>query len=623
MSELEKKIKEYANSYYSGEEQISDSEYDALIEQLRKENPNSELLQNGVIGSDLKGVSKKYKLPVTMGTLSKCMTNEEFNEWWNKHSHDVMCQVKVDGAGCLLEYKNGKFVFAYSRGDSEFGEDLTNNVSKITNFPKTLKTTDFTGYIRGEIVLKRETFEKYFSKNMANPRNATAGILKRLDGKDCEKLSFIGYDVFDNTGISSSEQNKIDFLQNEEFEVPKWWQGATYEDIIDLKDSIPTFKKDLGYDIDGIVLKQNKTDKNDLARKTPLNNCAVKPNREIEVTKVKKIVWQLSGRYLAPVVEVEPVELNGTTVSRASVSNICVMNELGIYEGADVEICKSGEIIPIILKVLNPKKNSFEVPDTCPVCGGKIVVNNSGFPECVNEICPRKVGHRFKKMFKIFGIKGAGDSFVSSLENAGITIEDFLEMISNNDEKVLNKYAGGINGEKIYKQMKNIGEITPSKFLALFDVRLFDEKKLNQLGNKSLDEMINLTKEEILNINGFSDITADAYIKFIKNNKDEISSLRKYFTIKNPSDIMKEKGEEKMSKIAGKSFCFTGKACKPRNELENIVVNNGGTFKTSVTKDLDYLVTDDQNSGSSKNKKAAELGIPVISSIDFLMMAAQ
>ena len=617
MTELEEKIKNYANNYYQGNELVSDAEYDALIEQLKKENPNSEILK-GVVGTDLKGISKKYKLPHCMNTLAKCADEKEFKEWWNKHPHnDYMVSLKIDGNSQLLEYKNGKFVRSLSRGNGEEGEDTTANVSKI-DFPKNIE--NFNGYIRGEVYLPRSVWSQYFS-DTKNPRNCCAGIIKRLDGEGCDKLSFCAYEVFDNDNIvDKTEVSKFKFLEDNGFEVALHEHNLSFEKIVEWKNNLnPNGETPC----DGLVFKQNKVSKEDTERQIPLEMCAFKPNLQIATTILKDISWEMKGRYVSPVAILEPVELEGTTVQRASLANVNIMNSLGVYIGATVFVKKAGLIIPQIEAVLEPKKKSFNIPTTCPACGRNLIVNESGMVECINECCPRKVGHRFKRLFKVLGIKGCGDAFVDNLENAGITIEDFLEMCANNNPKCFNTYAGGINGEKIYKQMKDTlsKPTSAAAFLATFDVKLFDEKKLNQFGNKSLDELLSLTRDEILNINGFADTTTDAYLKFIKNYKDEINSLKTYFTFIDTSVKMEERGE-KMSKIAGKSFCFTGKACRPRNELEQIVVENGGTFKTSVTKGLDYLVTDDQNSGSSKNKKAAELGIPVISSVDFLMMAA-
>lgn len=615
MTDLENKIQYYANCYYQGQAVITDEQYDTLLNILKEKMPDSELLKKEVIGSDMKGVAKKYKLPVTMGTLAKCNSDEEFSSWWDKHSHDVMCQTKMDGAGALLEYKNGKLIFVYSRGDSEYGEDLTNNAKLVNGVVKEIP--GFTGYIRGEVLMKRSIFRKYFSSTMSNPRNATAGILKRLDGKDCDKLNFVAYDVFCDSDISESEQNKIDFLKDSGFETPMWWQGAELFDIIEFKNNINQYENAFDYNIDGIVVKQNKVSKEDLNRKTPLNNVAFKPNLQTATTTVKKIKWQLKGRYLSPVAYVDTVELEGTEVSKASISNVNIMNELGIYEGAEVILSKHGQIIPQVDYVLKPKENAFDIPTCCPVCGGSVVVNDSGIPECLNENCPKKTSHRFRRMFKVFGIKGVGDAFLNNLEKEDISVQSFLEMCRKDDEKVLNKYAGGINGEKVYTQMKNAmgQQISAAQFLATFDVKLFDEKKLNQLGEKTLDEIMLLSYNDIICIDGFAETTANALLDFLKEYEKEIYELRKYFTFKSIYKTTKELKEAKMD-----SVCFTGTCSKyKRSELSSLA-SKKFEVKDRVTKELTYLVCEDPNSGSSKIKKAEKDGINIISYDDFLKM---
>lgn len=365
MTALEQRIKSYADAYYQGNEQISDAEYDALIEQLRRETPKSELLpeNQGIAGSDLKGVSKKYKLPVTMGTLAKCNTDEEFKEWWSKHSHDdIVVESKIDGCGVLLEYEDGKLVRAYSRGDSVYAEDRTAQMDAVLGKTNSNVSKGFYGWIRGEVVLKRSLFNKHFKeKGYKNPRNMVSGLLGResLSDEDLKELgacSFIAYDVFtsprNKTGypVNDTELHKLMFLQSNKLEVPEVSVNPDFSTIKSWKDSIDTSNDEIP--CDGIVIKQNKVDIDDLMRKTPLNNVAYKPNLDIAVTKVVSIEWSLSGRYLSPVAIVEPVELCGTTVSRASLANINKMEELGIEIGSTVEIVKRGEIIPKIMKVV-------------------------------------------------------------------------------------------------------------------------------------------------------------------------------------------------------------------------------------------------------------------------------
>ena len=619
MTELEEKIKEYANNYYQGNELISDEDYDLLIAKLKAEQPDSELLK-GPIGSDIKGVAQKIKLPITMGTLDKCNTEEEMKTWWDKHNHnDILAELKIDGNGQCLLYKNGEICQTISRGDGEYGEDTTINISKIPNVLHTLNTT-FNGKIRGEVAMLRSTFNKHFPDGK-NPRNQCAGIVKRLDGKDMDKLVFIAYDVFDDDNVvDKTEASKLQFLMDNGFQVPEWRANPSFKELIEWKNNLDPNGE---IPCDGIVIKQNKVDKNDLMRHTPLNNVAFKPNLQSARTIVNKIDWQICGRYLAPVAYVKPVELEGTTVEKASLANVNIMNALGIYEGAEVIISKHGLIIPQVDLVINPKKNAFTVPTVCPVCGGPIVINDSGAPECITETCPRKVGHRFKKMFKVFGIKGAGDSFVSKLEDAGITIEDFLEMCKNDDKKVLNKYAGGVNGEKVYTQMRDVmgKQISAAKFLAIFDEPMLDEKRFLLFGNKTLNDLMFLScksKEEITSFKGIGEEIADVYINFFNKNTEEIIALRQYFTFESVYVTIEEENNGGGKKMSMPTICFTG-ACIGFTRKELTEKCQGKyDVKDSVTKDLDYLACADPNSGSSKLQKAAKNGTKIISYTELL-----
>lgn len=616
MTELELEIKKYADAYYQGNEIISDSDYDALIAKLKKEQPDSELLKK-VVGSDLKGVSTKYKLDATMGTLEKCNTDEEMREWWYKHPHDnLIAELKIDGNGQLLTYVNGKLAYVRSRGDGEYGDDTTVNVTKVQGVPTQL-SADFNGSVRGEVVMFRSTFEKYFPEGK-NPRNMAAGIIKRLDGQGCDKLNFIAYDLFDKDNKhDASEADKLQFLKSNGFNIPRFEVNPTLESLKIWKDSLDPNGE---IPCDGIVIKQNIVNKEDLMRHTPLNNVAYKPNCQSAVTTIKRIIWQLRGKFFGPVAEVEPVELEGTTVSKASLSNVNIMNELGVYEGAEVIMTKHGLIIPQVDKVLYPKHHAFSVPVICPVCSGDVVVNDSGIPVCVNPACPKKVGHRYSRLFKVFDVKGAGEAFLKNLEDISLPVEDFFAMCMSEDKSILNQFAGGVNGEKIYAQMREAlaQPVTAAQFLATFDLKLFDEKKLNQLGNKSLDEILALKYEDIIAIDGYADTTANALLDFLSSYAAEIDSLRKFFIFKSVDEMAAEKTE-----VAGPSVCFTG-ACPGYSRSQLTEMASGRyVVKDTVSKDLDILVCADPNSGSSKLQKAAKNGTKLMSYEDFLATLEQ
>ena len=603
--EPKEQIKIWADAYYNGNSIVSDEEYDAFCEAVN--------IAGGLQGNELAGVVELYDIPQTMGTLAKTNSEEEFKKWWSSHPNkDIIVEDKIDGCSMLLEYKKGKLFFAYSRGDGYKGMDYTSKALLMKGVPKEIETS-FTVHIRGEVVMRKSIFEKkYLDSGYKNPRNMCSGLMKRLDNKGIEDLEFIAYDLW-GADSDKTESDKMSFLNKNKFTTPRFIINPIFEDILKIRNDLIT---DGEIPVDGIVIKQNKVSQDDLKRHTPLNNVAFKPELQMKISTIIDIEWQLAGEQLSPVAIIEPVELEGTTVSRASLSNVNIMNELGIYKGAKVYVEKRGMIIPKIIKVVEPKSDAFDIPTVCPICGGKVVVNESGIPVCINNLCPRKVSHRFTKIFDILGIKGTGDAFISYMEEHGITVSDFFEIIARKDEETLNRFAGSINGGKILKQMINVlsKPISTAKFLALFDYKGFDEKKLKLIG-KPLNEMYNLTFNDLIKIDGFAEKTASLFLSFMHDCKEEIEDIKHYFIIE---DAVASNG-----KLNGLSFCFTGAACKPRKELQMLVEENGGIVKSGVSKGLNYLVSDDKDSSSSKMVKAKSLGITLISSEEFLKMICQ
>lgn len=624
MSYIEQKIKDYADKYYQGNEIISDTEYDALIVQLRKENPKSDLLPENqkIAGSDIKGISTKYKLPITMGTLNKCNSDEELKEWWNKHPHtDIIAELKLDGNGILLEFKNGEFVKAYSRGDAIYGEDRTKQMNIIFNREEKPfngnVTRGFNGWIRGEVILKRKVFnERFKDKGYKNPRNMTAGLLGResFSEEDKEALracNFIAYDVFLSEdskpetfkSVVDTERHKIEFLTTNGFKVPDYENNPTLEDLIEWKNSIDTATSNTP--CDGIVIKQNIVDRDDLMRVTPFNNVAFKPNLQSAVSTIKEINWQLQGRYLSPLAIIEPVELEGTTVVKASLANVNKMNEKGVYIGAKVMVSKHGMIIPAIDSVLEPKQNAFEIPKVCPVCGKELVINDSGFPECINEDCSAKQEHQVTRALTILDIKIAGSAFVKNWVKAGNKMIDLF--INERSEFI--KAAGGINGDKVYDQIQKFVKkektITIAQLLAMFDYPHLSTKQFEKIPELSLEKIIKeINSEELKKIDGIGNSLAEEIMKFFTQAKDNIINLSKFFKL-----------EEKVKVINTDlpTICFTG-TC-PICSRKELAEKCKGKYNVvdSVTKDLSILACADPNSGSSKLQKAAKNGTKIIS----------
>lgn len=353
IEDLENLIRGYSNSYYNGKEEISDEEYDSLVIELSiLKGKNMDTVTETVEKGDFEEDSHF----LIMGTLRKLRNEIEINEWAKNKKRSFLIEEKIDGSGLCLTYENGKLIKAVTRGNGEKGLKLPlENVLKIQGIVKegvNLFSIPFNGSIRGEIVMSNENFEKHFSKDMKNPRNCVAGLSKRLDGQGLEFCQFVSYDVKDLKKAINRETDKIQFLKSNNFLTPLYIKQVAVEELNNCRKELAGMRNSLPYNIDGMVVKELICDWEDLDRLTPLNNVAVKFDVEEKQTKLIDIEWQLAGSILSPVGVVEPVELDGTTVERVSLSNLEIMKNLGIYKGCKVLICKRGQIIPHIEKVI-------------------------------------------------------------------------------------------------------------------------------------------------------------------------------------------------------------------------------------------------------------------------------
>lgn len=359
--ELEKKIKEAQEAYYNDKPIMSDVEFDQLWDQLKKEYPDSELLNE--VGTDHFDGFVKVKHKIIMGSQDKANTAEEMDKWFDKCREEgeefVIDTEKLDGCSIELEYKDGELENGITRGDGVEGDLITLNVMKMSNYPKTLKE-EFTGIIRGEVMLHRSV-KPIAAPDKKNCRNATAGIMKRLDGEGCKYLTIKAYDVREEGKHKfRNASDMLDWLKEQGFAVPKYHIRSLKElnGQKALKIMEDTIFQDRDYDIDGIVWKTQVINYEDLETNyRPKFNIALKPKYTLATTKILDIEWSLKNGTLTPVAIVEPCELCGTTVKRASMANPSLMEDMGIEIGHEVLITKCGEIIPGILKDLTTGKS--------------------------------------------------------------------------------------------------------------------------------------------------------------------------------------------------------------------------------------------------------------------------
>ena len=348
----------WANAYYNGTPMVDDATYDAFCK--------ANNLEAGLQGDELKGNRElKYKHDLTTGTLAKAedLEDERFDRWQNRIKGEaVNLSMKVDGSGFELIIVDGHLERAITRGNGFEGLDRTDTVKEICKYnglaaPVVRNGKLYTGSIRGEMVMYKKDFESNFADQYANGRNLVAGMMNRKfsdmtaeDKSNLQYVHFIAYDALDKNGDFATQTQLMDWLE-QYFEVPEWKtiQIADKTIINEWRDAV----RKMTYDCDGVVIKADVIDRADRQERTPLRDIAVKPELQIAVSKVRKIAWDQSGSYLAPVAEIDPVQLEGTTVTRASLSNLNIMKKLGIEVGKTVSIVKGGLIIPKIIQVLD------------------------------------------------------------------------------------------------------------------------------------------------------------------------------------------------------------------------------------------------------------------------------
>lgn len=368
MTGLEKAIVDAQNAYYNGIPIMSDTEFDALWDKLKREQPDSELLKK--VGEDHTDGFKKVKHRIIMGSQEKANTAEEMDKWLlSINKKLVLADFKMDGSSLALYYDHGDLIQAVSRGDGEYGDEVSSNVLMMNHVVRHLKDTNYTGCVRGEVLISRTNKEKYFPEK-ANCRNCGNGIFKHKDGKDCDKLDVVVYDAQadDGSNYFGTQEKMQKWLEEQGFKVAPYvmFKNPTGQDCIDYINSIFDKFEELEYDIDGIVWKQNEIDMDDFKTNyRPKTNIALKPARTYATSILRDVEWSCSNGTYTPVAIFDPVNLLGATVQRASLGNIDLMEVMGIEIGHTIEITRTGEIIPKITKDLTTGISILKYYENC------------------------------------------------------------------------------------------------------------------------------------------------------------------------------------------------------------------------------------------------------------------
>ena len=654
ISKLVSLLNKYSYDYYVEDNpQISDTEYDTLYKQLEKleENHPEYILENSPtqrVGDRILDEFEKITHKVPMLSLSNTFSTEDLRDFDARISKlvpgqnvEYICELKIDGLAISIKYENGKLVSAATRGDGSIGEDVTENIKTIFSIPKVLKDNR-TFEVRGEVYLPRKSFELLNSEResnnevlFANPRNAAAGSLRQLDSKITAKrrLSAFIYSIVGDESIVSQE-NALNTAKEYNLPVnPNFKLCKNIDEVIDYINYWTENKKNLPYDIDGIVIKVNSYSTQEevgYTQKSPRWATAYKFPEEELATKLLDVELSV-GRtgIITPVAILDPIVISGSTVSKASLHNKDIIDELDIHIGDMVVVKKAGEIIPKVVRVVRELRTEgstkYTMPNTCPSCGQQTYIKeNDPFTRCKNPDCPdqniRRIIHFASR--DALNIEGLGDKVVTTLYEKGI-IAHTIDLFSLEREKLISlDRMGEKSVDNLLNAIENSKQNSLDKVIFALGILNVGKKAGKILAEKylNLTNLMNATLDELVNLDDVGQITAESILDYLsdENNIKFINDLIKVGM--NPQYEVREVNTDNI--FAGKTVVFTGKFLElTRNEAKEYLEIYGAKVTGSVTSKTDLVIAGEK--AGSKLAKAEQLGIRVINEEEFANMVRE
>lgn len=640
MKELVSTLNSASKAYYAQDMEImSNYEYDRLYDELSAlEKETGVILTNSPtvqVGYEAVDELPKERHERPMLSLGKTKNREELRDWMN--GKEALLSWKLDGLTIVLTFFAGKLAKAVTRGNGEVGEVITNNAKVFQNIPLSIP---FQGelVLRGEAVISYSDFEKIngqiegIENKYKNPRNLCSGSVRQLNNEVTagRNVSFFAFSLVKADGIDfhNSRENQFVFLKKQGFDIVEY-QKVTPDTILD---AIDYFEKKIEhYDIpsDGLVLVYDDIAYGHslgMTAKFPRDSIAFKWADELRETVLQEIEWSPSRTGLInPIAVFEPVELEGTTVSRASLHNISIMRGLQLGIGDRITVYKANMIIPQIAENLT-KSDSVRIPDACPVCSAPTEIKQVGDVQslyCTNPACEAKK----LKSFTLFvsrdamNIDGLSEATLEKFIGKGF-IHEFADLFR------LQRYEDEITqmegfGEKSYQNLISSIERAREAPLArviyalgITGIGLANARVICRYYRNDLDAMRSAQAEELSEIEGIGEVLAKAFHDYFREEKNavQLDHLLQEIT------IAAENMEESEQTLSGLSFVITGSLThyENRNELKAVIETKGGKVTGSVTSKTACLINNDTASNSSKNKKAKELGIRILSEEDFM-----
>lgn len=581
--------------YEAGFPSISDLEYDILKSETQKLYPHDKYFET--VGAPVFGADVKHKY--ILGSLFKKKFDGSMASWVRSNNIKVLsCSSKLDGVSVYIDVENRKVALAATRGDGYVGKNVTDKIEKI--FPKTLTCDEFLS-VRCEAVM-----EDSVARNLGykNARNAVAGILNSKDGLNIEHVTLLFYQVYNKEFERYSDH--IKFLKSIGLLTPTSYIIEVGDDIDKLEerlaDELRQDKESGHFGIDGIVVGDDS--RPDIGSYYfPSNIVAFKVNEDATTVKVTGVQWNIgrTGK-ITPVVLIEPTDINGSTISKATGFNARYIIDNNIYPGCEVGLVKSGDVIPFIVESYSKdKEENTDIPVRCPSCDSRLKWTNSSIDlMCNNPECPEILLYKTENFLLSHGCE---EMTYTTLKNLGV--ENIFELYSLDEFSI--SMIDGFGTKRAGQIMKEIDKTlhtTQEKLLKSFGIdgvgNTISKVVMNYF---TIDQLFTVSADELMKIDGVGSIMAANIQRGIAENKELY-------------DFLIEKGlkfeELKSSSLKGKVFTLTGKSDMKRNDIVSMISANGGMVK-GISKTVDYLVTDDPNGSSSKTQKARVYGTKIIS----------
>ena len=644
IKELVDTLNKAAKVYYSGTDEImSNLEYDRLYDELKALEDETGIVLAGSpthkVGYETLSELPKEEHERPMLSLDKTKSVEELAAFAG--THKSFLSWKLDGLTVVVTYRDGELYKAVTRGNGYVGEVITPNARVFVNLPAKIP---YKGelVIRGEAIITYSDFERINrsieedENKYKNPRNLCSGSVRQLNNRITAErnVRLIAFALIraDGVDFGNSRQKQFEWLKGQGFEVVEY----KIVDETSVADAVEYFSKaitDNDFPSDGLVLLYDDIAYGEslgTTAKFPRNAIAFKWADEMAITRLKCVEWSASRTGLInPVAVFEPVELEGTTVSRASVHNVSIVRELKLGYNDEIKVYKANMIIPQIAENITGSA-TIEIPKVCPVCGGLTGIKKANDTEslyCLNPDCQAKHIKRFEHFVSrnALNIDGISSQTLEKFIDRGF-IKNYTDLyhLNNYEDEIVGMDGFGRKSyDNIIESVEKSRTVTLDHViyaLGIGGIGLANARLVSRHCNEDPETVADITIEELMSIDGIGDVLAQSFREYF----DDVNNRRLYNELLAELKLQKEV-RDTSSPVAGKTFVITGSVnhFTNRDELKAFIETLGGKTTGSVSAKTDYLINNDVTSNSSKNKKARELGIPVISEEEFIKLTGR